>query len=59
MSPTRRHFLQTCGAVALGFAGIHRLLVDPLEAVARTDKTANGYGPTTSDPNKIIELLAS
>ncbi len=56
MEISRRHFLRSCGFVALGFLGLRNYcngfgLLDPAEAA-----DIHGYGPLVLDPNRIMDL---
>lgn len=59
MKLSRRHFLQTAGAVTLGFAGLHKLLESPFGAladVARPGALPFGFGELIPDPKGVFEL---
>ncbi len=54
MPVSRRHFLKTSGAVALGFAGLRTLLGCTTEAPL--PPIPQGFGPLLPDPDKILDL---
>lgn len=56
MNLTRRHFLKTCAAVAVGFSGLQRLLSLPVDAFADARLLEAGYGPLLPDPDRILDL---
>jgi len=56
MSTTRRHFLKSCSAVAVGFLGLHDLFTDSLLAFAEADVTGERYGPPLADPAGFLDL---
>ncbi|MCK6464466.1 MAG: DUF839 domain-containing protein [Phycisphaerae bacterium] len=53
---SRRHFLRTAAATALGFTGLRRLLEARCWQVPEAADIPLGYGPLVSDPGKIIDL---
>lgn len=57
MSFTRRHFLKTAGAIALGFTGLQRFLSsNDFESVYASQKIKPGFGPLIKDPKGILDL---
>ena len=52
---TRRQFLRTSGAVALGFTGL-LAWQDAVSAGPADAMTARGYGPLIPDPHKFLDL---
>lgn len=53
MKTSRRHFLQSSLAVAVGFRGLHRLLADSADL---EQSAIPGYGPLIADPAGILDL---
>ncbi len=63
MSITRRHFLKTAGAIALGFTGLQKMLaLNDFESVLSSgtslasQKIKLGFGPLIKDPKGILDL---
>lgn len=56
MNPTRRHFLRSGTAVALGFAGFRHLSVALGGNLPKGSEIPFGYGPLVEDPNGLIDL---
>ncbi len=56
MKLSRRHFLQTAGAVTLGFGGLHTLFAVNAQTTPSSSKIVEGFGPLTSDPEGILDL---
>ncbi len=55
--PSRRHFLQSAGAVSLGFAGLRSMLDTDALAASRDDaEVGYGFGRLISDPANILDL---
>ena len=54
MRVSRRDFMKTAGAVALGFSGLNRFLIDWESGVA--EATARGYGELLRDPEGLLNL---
>lgn len=52
MPVSRRHFLQTAGALTIGFAGMRRALAGDV----REAKRVAGFGPLTSDAQGLLDL---
>jgi secreted PhoX family phosphatase len=53
---SRRHFLRTSAAFALGFSGLHTLLGCDRPDLPNTRAIAERFGPIQPDPNKILDL---
>ena len=51
MSHSRRYFLKTAGAFALGFTGLHTFVDKTMGGVP-----PNGFGPLRSDPQGVLDL---
>jgi secreted PhoX family phosphatase len=51
----RRQFVQTCGAVTVGFMAYRRAFAGDLDVLAAAT-AARGYGPLVSDPEQLIDL---
>ena len=56
MTLSRRTFIEYCGAAALGFAGLNRLLTTTAFANPDAARIANPYGPPIDDPQSVIAL---
>ena len=56
MTISRRHFIRTCGLVAIGFTGLHKLSCASAAGVSAGALAANGYGALVPDPKGILDL---
>ena len=57
VDPSRRHFLQSAGAVTLGFVGLRQMLSTGALAAVRANPLAGyGFGPLVKDPAGILDL---
>lgn len=56
MTVSRRHFVKTAGAVALGFSGLHRFLGNWDAGLAFAADKFAGYGELLPDPEGLINL---
>jgi hypothetical protein len=56
MTVSRRHFLQTSAAFALGFSGLHTLFGFGRADVPNTRAISERFGPMRPDPNKSLDL---
>ncbi len=58
MTLSRRHFLKTSAAFALGFSGLHTLFGcgDPGATIPNERAISERFGPMLPDPNKILDL---
>ncbi|MCB9769705.1 MAG: DUF839 domain-containing protein [Candidatus Omnitrophica bacterium] len=56
MNQSRRYFLQTAGAVTLGFAGFRQLSQTFANNLPKAEDIPFGYGDLVRDPNGLIDL---
>ncbi len=56
MTLSRRHFLKTSTAFALGFSGLHTLIACDRADVPNTQAISERFGPFLPDPDKILDL---
>lgn len=56
MNLSRRHFLGSAAAISLGFGGLQTLFRNTGYASPDPSVIAEGYGPLTPDPEKILDL---
>ncbi len=56
MTISRRHFLRTCGLVAIGFTGLHKLSCASAAGITTSALAANGYGALVTDPDGLLDL---
>jgi len=56
MTLSRRHFIQTSAAFALGFSGLHTLFGCGQAGAPNTESISERFGPMQPDPNKILDL---
>ena len=58
MHTSRRHFLRSSAAFALGFSGLQTLIGCRSTAAFSQVTTIDGFGPIVPDPNGILDLPA-
>ena len=56
MTLSRRHFLRTSAAFALGFSGLHTLVGCDRADLPNTRAISERFGPMLPDPDKILDL---